>query len=118
MNASDGMGYVPCVHRLMALLLLFLGLGVVFLGAWLKDTGWTGWALPVLIVGGLFVFGAGWAAMEIPHELWRRDQPLDHGPPEGTSLLTAGVIAALALGLLIALVVWVGGADGALHWFE
>jgi len=102
----------------MALLLLFLGLGLVFLGAWLKDTGWTGWAVPVLILGGLFVFASGWAAMEIPHQLWRQDQPHEHGPHEGKPLLTAGLLAALALAILVAGVVWFGGADDYLSFFQ
>lgn len=102
----------------MALLLLVVGLGVVFLGAWLKDTGWTGWALPVLIVGGLFVFGAGWAAMEIPDDHWRREQRYEQGPGEGKPLLTASLLAALVLGLLVAGAVWFGHADDYVPWFR
>ena len=102
----------------MALLLLPLGLGVVFLGAWLRQTGWTGWATPVLIVGALFVFGAGWAAMEIPHEAWREKQPLDHGPAERSPVLTCGVLAVVGLALLVATLVWFGRADKFLPWFQ
>ena len=102
----------------MAILLLIVGLGVVFLGAWLGQIGWTGWATPVLIAGALFVFGAGWAAMEIPHEVWREKQPLDQGPTERSALLTCGVLAAVGLALLIGALVWFGRADKFLPWFQ
>lgn len=102
----------------MALLLLLLGLGVVFLGARLEDTGWTGWALPALIVGGLFVFGAGWSAREIPHDHWREDQTFEQGPPEGKPLLAASLLAVLVLGVLIAGALWFGRADGYASWLR
>ena len=102
----------------MAILLLVVGLGVVFLGAWLRQEGWTGWATPVLIAGALFVFTSGWAAMEIPHEVWREGQPLDKGPPERSPLLTCGVLAFLGLAALIAVLVWFGRADNFLPWFK
>jgi len=117
-NGPAGLGYVPDVHRSIALLLLLLGLGVVFLGAWVKDTGWTGWSVPVLIAGGLFVFGAGWAAMEIPHDHYRKLQPLDQGPSEEQPFLTASLLAVLLLGVLIAGAVWFARGDNFTAWFQ
>lgn len=102
----------------MALLLLLLGLAVVFLGAWVKDTGWTGWSVPVLILGGLFVFGAGWAAMEIPHDHYRQHQRLDQGPTEERPFLTASLLAVVLLGVLIAGAVWFARGDDFATWFQ